>query len=182
MIKHGHQHGATPTPVTGAAAWFAGRIPDGWFAGPPVITADDDELLVVGPVNDVELAADATADDRATARAARVSRFREETRRSRMQIADEAAARYGRRVSWGVEVAGERTLFSTVAAPVMTRLRIDQRRVLDTLIEGGVARSRSEALAWCVRLVATHQDEWLAELRNALSAVEKVRAEGPGSA
>ena len=182
MIKHGHQHGAAPVPVTGAAAWFAGRIPDGWFTAPPSVTADDDEILVVGSIADVDLAADATEDDRATARAARVGRFREETRRQRMQIAEEAAARYGRRVSWGVESAGQRTLFTTVSAPVMTRLRLPERAVLDTLIDGGVARSRSEALAWCVRLVARHQDEWLRDLRGALEAVERVRGEGPGAA
>jgi hypothetical protein len=42
-----------------------------------------------------------------------------------------------------------------------------------------VARSRSEALAWCVRLVGQHQEDWLKDLRNAMSAVEKVRGEGP---
>ena len=46
-------------------------------------------------------------------------------------------------------------------------------------MEAGVARSRSHALAWCVRLVAEHQDDWLKDLRDALGAVEKVRAEGP---
>jgi hypothetical protein len=62
---------------------------------------------------------------------------------------------------------------------VMTRLRLRERAVLDTLIEGGVARSRSEALAWCVKLVGRHESEWLADLREALSGVEHVRAEGP---
>jgi len=42
-----------------------------------------------------------------------------------------------------------------------------------------VARSRSEALAWCVRLVGKHQSEWIESLREALTNVEKVRAEGP---
>jgi hypothetical protein len=51
--------------------------------------------------------------------------------------------------------------------------------VLDTLVDAGVARSRSHALAWCVRLVAEHQDDWLRDLRDALTKVEEVRAEGP---
>jgi len=51
--------------------------------------------------------------------------------------------------------------------------------VLDTLIDAGVARSRSEALAWCVRLVGQHQADWIAELRDALTTVERVRAGGP---
>jgi hypothetical protein len=61
----------------------------------------------------------------------------------------------------------------------MTRLRMSERRVLDTLIESGVARSRSHALAWCVRLVAGRQEEWLKDLRDALRKVEEVRGEGP---
>jgi hypothetical protein len=63
--------------------------------------------------------------------------------------------------------------------PVMTRLRQAERRVLDTLVEGGVARSRSDALAWCVRLVGQHEDSWLDELRAALRRVEEVRSVGP---
>jgi hypothetical protein len=54
-----------------------------------------------------------------------------------------------------------------------------ERAVLDTLVESGVARSRSHALAWCVRLVAERQDDWLRDLRDALSEVQKVRGEGP---
>ena len=61
----------------------------------------------------------------------------------------------------------------------MTRLRMPERRVLDTLVDAGVARSRSHALAWCVRLVAERQDDWLRDLRQALTQVEQVRAEGP---
>jgi hypothetical protein len=51
--------------------------------------------------------------------------------------------------------------------------------VLDTLVDAGVARSRSDALAWCVRLVHQHEGEWIDQLRDALVHVEKVRAEGP---
>jgi hypothetical protein len=72
--------------------------------------------------------------------------------------------------------------FTTLGVPVMTRLRMEDRRVLDTLIDAGVARSRSEALAWAVRLVARHQSEWIDSLRQALSNVEKVRAQGPDAA
>ena len=61
----------------------------------------------------------------------------------------------------------------------MTRLRMEERAVLDTLIDAGVARSRSEALAWCVRLVARHEGDWIDELRTALDAVAKARAGGP---
>jgi hypothetical protein len=61
----------------------------------------------------------------------------------------------------------------------MTRLRQPERRVLDTLVEAGVARSRSDALAWCVKLVGANEAAWIDGLRDALQHVEKVRAEGP---
>lgn len=174
-----HQQAAAAHPATDAPSWFAGRIPDGWFSAPPSVSFDADEILVVGLIADVDLAAAATDAERGSAREARVSRFREETRAQRMRIADEAQHRFGRVVSWGVEIAGERRLFTTVSAPVMTRLRLGERSVLDTLIDAGVARSRSEALAWCVRLVGRNEDTWLRQLREAMSAVERVRDEGP---
>jgi hypothetical protein len=61
----------------------------------------------------------------------------------------------------------------------MTRLRLPERQVLDTLVDAGVARSRSHALAWCVRLVGDHEGDWIAQLREALVHVHNVRAEGP---
>ena len=70
-------------------------------------------------------------------------------------------------------------LFTNLSVPVMTRLRLPERRVLDTLVDAGVARSRSHALAWCVRLVGDHEGDWITQLRDALVHVEKVRAEGP---
>jgi hypothetical protein len=82
-------------------------------------------------------------------------------------------------VSWAVRVADTGVSFTTLAAPAMTRLRMRERRVLDTLVDAGVARSRAEALAWCVRLVGKHETDWLNQLSEALSKVEKVRAEGP---
>ena len=96
-----------------------------------------------------------------------------------MEIAREAEHRYDRKVSWGVRVGDREELCTHVAAPVMTRLRQPQRQVLDTLVDAGVARSRSEALAWCVRLVGQHEDEWLDELREAMSHVADVRSKGP---
>jgi hypothetical protein len=96
-----------------------------------------------------------------------------------MRIADEAEARYGRKVAWGASIGDTRMLFTHLAVPVMTRLRHDERRVLDTLVEAGVARSRSDALAWCVRLVGEHTEEWLRGLRDAMEEVGKLRAEGP---
>jgi hypothetical protein len=161
--------------------WFAGRLPDGWFTGPPEVTYDREEVLVLGSIPAPDLGADAGDDARAAAIASRVEAFREETRAARMAIADAAEARFGRKVAWGVECGGVRELFTSLSVPVMTRLRMQERAVLDTLVDASVARSRSDALAWCVRLVGQHQDEWISELRDALVAVKKVRAKGPAA-
>jgi len=162
--------------VTG---WFAGRLPDNWFTAAPEVTIDRDEILVVGALAAVALEGEATDAAREAAQDARVSRFRETTREARMAIADEAERAFGRKVAWGVKVGDERRLFTTLSIPVMTRLRQPERQVLDTLVEAGVARSRSDALAWCVRLVSKHQSEWIDGLREALVNVDKRRSEGP---
>jgi hypothetical protein len=159
-----------------AADWFAGRLPDGWFTEEPEVVVDREEITVVGRLPEPEGAEGEGADARGAGRAAR---FREETRPERMRIADEAQGRYGRTVSWGVEIGGERILFTNVAVPVMTRLRQPERQVLDTLVDAGVARSRSDALAWSVKLVGQHTDEWLTKLREAMSEVDDLRSEGP---
>lgn len=159
--------------------WFAGRIPEGWFVGPPDVTVDRDEILVIGELAEPSLPEGAGPVARAEAIAARIRRFREDTRPQRMRIAAEAEHRFDRKVSWGVVCGGRRELFTVLSVPVMTRLRMPERRTLDTLVEAGVARSRSDALAWCVRLVAKHQAEWLAELRDALERVQELRERGP---
>lgn len=162
--------------------WFAGQIPDDWFSSAPEITTDREEILVIGTLPEPKTEADASDDTKRAAAAARISRFREDTREARIRIALEAEHRFGRKVSWGAACGEVRERFTTLGVPVMTRLRMPERGVLDTLIDAGVARSRSEALAWCVRLVGKHQGEWLADLREALTKVEEVRSEGPGAA
>ena len=179
----GHGHGgrgfrggwqqADLPPADDAAAWLAGRLPEGWFTGTPDVTVDREEILVVGELPPPE------GESTPAAAQGRISRFREETRETRMQIADEAEARYGRKVAWGAGIGETRILFSHLAVPVMTRLRQDERRVLDTLVDAGVARSRSDALAWSVRLVGEHADEWLGKLREAMTTVDDLRTEGP---
>ncbi len=158
--------------------WFAGRLPDGWFTEPPEVGADREEIQVVGKLAAPE--GELSAAERSAAEESRISGFREDTREQRMKIAREAQHRFRRKVSWGAECGDTRHLFTTLAMPVMTRLRMADRDVLDTLVEAGVARSRSHALAWCVRLVGEKQAEWISELREALADVERVRAQGPG--
>ena len=180
---HGRRYGrpggwqqAQQPDASGAAEWFAGRLPEVWFDGDPTVIVDREEITVIGKLAEPESSGAEESEARAEGR---VSRFREETRSERMRIADEAQDRYGRKVSWGVEVGGERILFTHIAVPVMTRLKQPERQVLDTLVDAGVARSRSDALAWSVRLVGEHADEWLGKLRDAMKNVDDVRAEGP---
>jgi hypothetical protein len=157
--------------------WFAGRIPEGWFTGPPEVRADRDEILVIGTLAEPDAGSD--EETRHAARTARIQGHREDTRQHRMRIADEAEARFARKVAWGARCGDVEVVFTSLGVPVMTRLRLSERRVLDTLVEAGVARSRSEALAWCVRLVHDHEADWIDQLRNALVHVEEVRAGGP---
>ncbi len=161
--------------------WLNGRLPQGWEITDLDTTVDREEITVLLHLADLT-PVDGTSD--AEAEAARVGRakaFREETRDARMAIAREVEDRWDRKVSWGVVVGEHQELFTHIAVPVMTRLKQPQRQVLDTLIEAGVARSRSEALAWCVRLVEQHEDDWLTELREAMTHVAGVRARGPAA-
>ena len=159
--------------------WFAGKIPAGWFAGPPEILSDDDEILVIGPLPDVELAAGTAEDARAAARTARIARFREETRDERVRIARDAERQFRRKVAWGAKCGDQTKVFTALSVAAMTRLRMPERAILDTLVAGGVARSRSDALAWCVRLVGMHQADWIKGLRDAIVKVDEARSKGP---
>ena len=182
----GHDTGGDAASDRGAGAaakvraWFAGRLPAGWFTAPPDIQVDREEITIVGTLADPAAAGDSEAE-RAAAAEGRIRRFREETRSRRIEIAREAEHRFRRKVSWGVTCGTVSEMFTTLSVPVMTRLRQSERRVLDTLVDAGVARSRSDALAWCVRLTGENTDAWLSRLRAALRAVEEVRDEGPSA-
>src|SRR4029078_9853315 len=92
-----------------------------------------------GKLTAPEYPKDADDSTRATAREARIQGFREDTREQRMRIADETEQRTGRKVAWGAVGGDERRVFTTLAVPVMTRLRMPERQVLDTLVGAGVA-------------------------------------------
>jgi hypothetical protein len=172
--QHHHGHGKREQADAGdAAEWFAGRLPEAWFDGDPDVVVDREEITVIGRLPE-------PGSDETEARVSgRVSRFREETRGERMHIADEAEDKFGRKVSWGLVVGDEKILFTHIAVPVMTRLKQPERQVLDTLVDAGVARSRSDALAWSVKLVGEHADEWLSKLRDAMSEVDELKTQGP---
>ncbi len=159
--------------------WFTGRLPAALFQELVEVTVDREEITVIGRIEEPELAKGVSDTERNAAIEGRVAQFRERTREDRMEVARQAEAKFGRKVSWGVECAGTRGLYSNVSAPVMTRLRQPERQVLDLLVEGGVARSRSDALLWCVRLVQRHTGDWLDELKESLVHVQRVRGRGP---
>lgn len=159
--------------------WFTGRLPDTWFDRPVELLVDREELTIIGSLPTPAVSAEASGAERTAAVEGRIKAFREDTREKRIAIAREAEHRWERKVAWGVECDGRRVLFTHLSVPVMTRLRQPERRVLDTLVEAGVARSRSDALAWSVRLVGQHADAWLRELREAMEQVERVRQQGP---
>ncbi|WP_299056817.1 hypothetical protein [uncultured Nocardioides sp.] len=161
--------------------WFAGRLPEAWQDAPATITVDREEITVSLAIADVGLTDDASDAARAEAREGRARKFREETREARIEIAQEAERRYEHAISWAVRIGDHTETWTSVATPVMTRLRQPQRLVLDTLVEAGVARSRSDALAWCVRLVGEHEGDWLTELRDAMASVADVRSRGPAA-
>ncbi len=152
-------------------SWLEGRLPDDWFESFTVM-GDREEITIVGDIP-------APDSDAAESRSGRIRRFREETRQARIAVARELEASTGRKVTWGAACGETTEIFTRLAVPVMTRLAQPQRLVLDTLVESGVARSRSDAVAWCVRLVAQHQGEWLTDLDTAMTEVRRVREEGP---
>ncbi len=167
------------TDTASILKWFGSHTDDEWGSEGIEITVDDDEILAVVKISIADEDLPDDSDDRAVAIKRIVRQFRGETRQSRMSLAEEAQELFERKVSWGVQAGEDTYLFTHVTVPAMTRLRITERSVLDTLVNAGVANSRSEALAWCVRFVSKNEKGWLGDLRDAFKAVEKVRSEGP---
>jgi len=157
--------------------WVTGRVPAEWYQGGPEVTVDREEIVVVGTLKEAKV--EGNEDAQKAAAVGRVKQHREDTREKRMQMSNEAEHRFERPISWGVKVGDKTFLFTHLSIPVMTRLRQKERAVLDSLVDAGVARSRSEAVAWCIRLVDQHESDWLKELREAMSKVAQVRSGGP---
>jgi hypothetical protein len=153
--------------------WLTGRIPPEW-GSVSELRMDQHEILVTVRIPEPQGEGDADA-----ARNGRIQQFRESTREDRMQIAEEAQRKYGKVLSWSAQCGETTQLFSHLALPIMTRLRISEREVLDALVNAGIARSRAHALAWCVALVRKHEGDWLKELREAMESVRRVSAQGP---
>lgn len=174
--RRGRQPEPVATTTEELRSWFAGNLLDDWFTGPVTVVHDRDEIIVTGDLAKPKVA---KGDDKELAAHARIKAFREDTREQRMAIADRAQDEFERIVSWAVTCGDTDKTFTSASVPVMSRLHIDERATLDTLIDAGVARSRSEAIAWAVRLVAENESEWIDDLKAAMEGVEKVRDEGP---
>ncbi|NTW03206.1 MAG: hypothetical protein HGA19_18345 [Oscillochloris sp.] len=148
-------------------SWVAQRLPAALIAGPPQVRRYDDELVII---LQVDLPADPAAE------ATQIALLREETRTLRIQIARELEYSQKLPVAWGMRAGNTEEIFTSRTIPVMTRLARAERDVLDTLVAAGVAETRSSALAYTVRAFATEHGEWLAEVRQAIAEVERVRA------
>src|SRR6266513_4457201 len=83
--------------------WFAGRLPDGWFTGVEV-AVEDDQIVVMGTLPETKLGS--SPEEKEGAAAGRIARFREETRRQRIGIAQEAEERFKKYVTWGTKLGG----------------------------------------------------------------------------
>lgn len=174
-----------PIDTTEIREWFDKRLPKEWYAAgdksETELLVDRDEIVVIGPISGGEQEDSSDEDAVESARRAAVKEWRENTREKRMELASDAQDRFGKHVSWGASVGGDRFLFTHISVPTMTRLKITERQVLDTLVDAGVAGSRSEALAWCVRYVSKKEEDWLKELRDAFKSVSEVRSKGPSA-
>ena len=159
--------------------WFTGRLPQDLFDGPPEVIIDREEITVIGRIPEPQTVEGASEAEKAAAIAGRIKEFRERTRGARMAVASEAEHEFRQKVSWWVRCGETTQPFTTLSVPVMTRLKQSDRQLLDTLVDAGVARSRSDALAWCVRQVGQRAEPWVADLRDAMRKVEEVRDAGP---
>ena len=153
--------------ATDVQKWLQERLPADLCRVAPDVADYEDEILVMltaAPAGESESESDT------------VARLREQSRPLRMRLARELQRLAGRPVAWGIRIGSTEALFTTRSAPVMTRLGRSERDVLDTLVASGLAETRSAALAFVVRAFAKEHAVWLAEAREAIAEVEKVRA------
>ncbi len=128
----------------------------------------DGELLIMGrlPVEGEVAEEDARN---------RINQHREESRPQRVDLAQELQRLTGLPVAWGVRYGQVTAYFSSLRVPVMTRLGRAERDVLDTLIRGGIARNRSQAVNWAIQAFARGQRDWLRQMREAVNSLSNIR-------
>src|ERR687898_422443 len=114
--------------------WLTGRLPRDWFEGPVEVTVDREEITIVGRLAGPSVAPDASDAERAAAVTGRITQSREESRKGGNKPAGNPEPRPRRKVAWGVEIGDRRELFTTLAMPVMTRLRQPERQGVGTAV------------------------------------------------
>ncbi|NJO81514.1 MAG: hypothetical protein HC828_01285 [Blastochloris sp.] len=155
--------------------WLQARLPTELLDAPPEIRVYPDEMVIVLQVVRDAALAQLDEAERSPAELQQIAERREGTRKLRMKLARELQASLGLSVAWGMRIGDNEVLFTTRTVPVMTRLGRAEREVLDTLVAAGVADTRSAALAYVVRAFAIEHREWLGEVREALTHIDKVR-------
>jgi hypothetical protein len=148
-------------------SWLAQHLPVALAAGPPQVRRYDDELVII-----LQIVPPADLGETH----ALIARMREESRSLRMQLAGELERSQKLPIAWGMRAGNTEMIFTSRTVPVMTRLARAERDVLDTLVSAGVAETRSSALAYTVRAFAAEHGEWLADVRQAIAEVERVRS------
>ena len=180
--RHRHNHHRRPG-VDAATHEITGRVRGAraadLHAAVPHIEVDRGEMRVFGDDGAPEVPDGLDAEGIAAAEQARIDRFRVETRDRRIAVARQAEARYGRPISWGATSGATIRHFTTVHAFVPTRLDFEQRRVLDHLVDAGIAKNRGQGLAWCVDLVRQNEEGWLTRLQEALDTLNETADAAP---
>ena len=98
--------------VSTIGGWFAGRVPDDWFAGAPEVTLEGEQAVVVGTLPEVELVSGTSEAARTAAAQGRIARFRQDTRRERIWIAREAEELFKKNVTWGARSGATKLTFT----------------------------------------------------------------------
>ena len=69
---HGRRYGrpggwqqAQQPDASGAAEWFAGRLPEAWFDGDPTVIVDREEITVIGKLAEAESSGQEESEGRA---------------------------------------------------------------------------------------------------------------------
>lgn len=156
--------------------WLQAHLPVDLVVKLPEVRVYPDEIVVILQLSDAGLGREVGEQELMEAEHQLIAERREETRPLRMRLARELQARLNRPIAWGMRVGTSEMLFTTRSAPVMTRLGRAERELLDTLVAAGVAETRSAALAYVVRAFAVEHADWLAEMRQALTQIDEVRA------
>ena len=92
-----------------------------------------------------------------------------------MESAQKLELLTGLAVAYGARCGQVTAYFTSRRVPMMTRLGRAEQDVLDTLISGGVARNRSQAINLAIQSFSRGRRDWLLQLREAESNLRNAR-------